>query len=230
MSGSPGGPDKDQPMDSFELSKIAGAAFAALLLIFGTKTLIEMRQQDHGAEPAAHSPAKPEAHPAAAAPEHAAATPAPATGTAPAATTAPAAAPAAAPAVAAPPAKAAGIDTAKILSMVAGASPENGKATFAKCLACHTNEKGLGNKLGPNLWNVLGRQRASIADFTGYSANMKAKGGEWTYEDLATFVYSPSGFVQGTKMIFPGVKDPAAIADLLAYIRTLGDNPPAPPK
>jgi cytochrome c len=54
---------------------------------------------------------------------------------------------------------------------------------------------------------------------------MKTKGGDWTYADLAGFVHSPKGWLPGTKMIFPGVSDPAELADLLAYIRTLADSP-----
>ena len=42
-------------MDSFEWSKIAGAVFAALLLIFLPKTIIEMRQQSHKDEKAGYT-------------------------------------------------------------------------------------------------------------------------------------------------------------------------------
>ena len=50
---------------------------------------------------------------------------------------------------------------------------------------------------------------------------MKAKGGNWTPEDLAAFIHNPKGFVPGTKMIFPGIADPTDMADLLAYLGTL---------
>ena len=50
---------------------------------------------------------------------------------------------------------------------------------------------------------------------------MKAKGGNWTLEDLASFVHSPKTFVPGTKMLFPGIADPSDLGDLLAYLNTL---------
>ena len=208
-------------MDSLELSKILGATCAALLLIFGTKTLIDMRLADHGAGPSEHTAAKTETKT-----DHAAPAAADATATPPAA---PAATAPAAP-VANAPAKPGGLDAAAVVKAIGAASADSGKATFNKCLACHTAEKGVGNKLGPNLWGVVGRPKGSIADFNGYSAGMKAKGGDWTFEELAHFVSGPSAFVTGTKMVFPGVKDPAALADLLAYIRTLADSPAELPK
>lgn len=200
-------------MDSYELSKFAGAACLALLLIVGTRTLIDMRLADHGAgTQATHAPE------GAAAPAK--------SGEEKKADAGEAAAPA--PAAGAPPK--AGIDVAKVVSMIGSANADSGKAAFAKCAACHTAVKDAGNKLGPNLWGIVGRARASIADFPGYSTAMKSKGGNWTFEDLAQFINSPSSLVQGTKMIFPGIKDPQALADILAYIRTLSDTPAELPK
>ena len=206
-------------MDSYEMSKIAGAACLALLFIFVPKTLIDMRLADQGAGHGTATPAV-SAPEGAKAPE---AGKAPAVGEEKKPGNAGTAAPAAAP-------KASGFDAAKVTSLVGAANADAGKAAFGKCLACHTAAKGAGNKLGPNLWGVIGRARASIADFTGYSAALKAKAGNWTFEDLAQFINSPSSLVQGTKMIFPGIKDPQAIADVLAYIRTLADTPAELPK
>jgi cytochrome c len=59
---------------------------------------------------------------------------------------------------------------------------------------------------------------------------MKAKGGTWTYEDLASFLHLPKAYVPGTKMAFPGIKDPAEIAGVVAYLRTLADAPAPLPK
>jgi cytochrome c len=72
---------------------------------------------------------------------------------------------------------------------------------------------------------VVGRKRATREDFSGYSEAMKAKGGEWSFADLAGFVHSPKGWLPGTKMLFPGVAEPGDVADLLAYIRSLADSP-----
>lgn len=123
----------------------------------------------------------------------------------------------------------AAFDPAKVAAAIATAKPENGAAAFKKCLACHTAEKGAASKAGPNLWGVLGRPHGSFPGF-GYSEAMKSKGGDWTYSDLASFLHKPKAFVPGTKMVFAGVADSAELADLIAYIRTLSDNPPPLPQ
>lgn len=124
----------------------------------------------------------------------------------------------------------AAFDPAQVVAAVATANPENGAGTFKKCLACHSAEKGAASKAGPNLWGVIGRPHGSLADFKGYSEAMKTKGGDWTYADLAHFLHKPKDFVPGTKMIFAGVSDTGELADLIAYIRTLSDNPPPLPE
>ncbi|HEX2841913.1 cytochrome c family protein [Hyphomicrobium sp.] len=121
-------------------------------------------------------------------------------------------------------AQAAAFDPAKVVAAIATAKPENASGTFKKCLGCHSAEKGAASKAGPNLWGVLGRPHGSFPGF-GYSEAMKAKGGDWTYSDLAAFLHKPKQFLPGTKMIFNGVSDPQELADLLAYLRTLSDSP-----
>lgn len=119
----------------------------------------------------------------------------------------------------------AAFDPAQVVAALATANPENAQGTFKKCLACHTADATSGNKAGPNLWNVMGRERAGRADFGGYSPAIKAKTGVWTYEDMAAFLHSPKGWLPGTKMIFNGISDTTELAELVAYIRTLADNP-----
>lgn len=120
----------------------------------------------------------------------------------------------------------AAFDPAAIVAKLATAKPEDGQGTFKKCLACHTADKASGNKAGPNLWNIVGRDHAGKDDFTGYSDAMKAKKGTpWSYEELAKFIHAPKTAIPGTKMIFAGVADPDDLANLIAYIRTLADTP-----
>jgi cytochrome c len=58
-----------------------------------------------------------------------------------------------------------------------------------------------------------------------YSEAMKKHGGNWGWKDLATYLHDPKAAVPGNKMAFPGVKDTRDLADLLAYLDKLSDNP-----
>ena len=112
--------------------------------------------------------------------------------------------------------------------LLASASVEAGEVVHKKCVACHTTEKGGANKTGPNLWDVVNRPIASHEGY-GYSAAIKefSQGGsvKWDYEHLDKFLTAPKGFIKGTAMGFAGVKKTQERADLIAYLRTLSDNP-----
>ncbi|ACA16116.1 cytochrome c class I [Methylobacterium sp. 4-46] len=112
---------------------------------------------------------------------------------------------------------------------LASADAAKGQSAAKKCAACHNFDKGGANKVGPNLWGVVGRPKGSHEGFN-YSAAMKAKGGDWSYEDLDQFIHNPKGYVQGTIMAFAGVSSGAERADILAYLKTLSDKPVDFPK
>jgi cytochrome c len=103
-----------------------------------------------------------------------------------------------------------------------------GKATSAKCEACHDTSSAHTIKIGPPLYGVVDRPRASIAGFD-YSSAMKAKGGTWTYDELFKFLKSPQAYIQGTKMSFGGLPRAEDRVNLIAFLRTNTDSPAAIP-
>jgi cytochrome c len=145
-----------------------------------------------------------------------------ATATAPAAT---AAAPAAT--AAAPVAAAAGESLGALL---AKADKDRGQNASKACAACHDFTKGGPNKVGPNLWDVMGRNMAAAADFS-YSDALKAMSAKpWTYEELDAWLKSPKTTVAGTKMAFAGIAKDQDRADVIAYLASLSDAPKPFPK
>jgi cytochrome c len=179
-------------MDSFEVNKVAGAVLAALLVIAGAKTVLDINFHKHKAEKAGW------------------ALPVEAIVAKPAAPEAP-------------------FDVAAVLSLLPKANADAGKAVFKKCLACHTADKGGRNLVGPNLWGVAGRKIAEAPGFN-FSEAMKKHPGTWSWDELTKYLHSPVGAIPGNKMQFPGVKDNTDLADLLVFLRTLSDAPPALPQ
>jgi cytochrome c len=179
-------------MDSFEFNKIAGAVLAALLLIFGTQTLVDTVRGGHKTTLVGYELPK-----------------APAAGAAAVAEVA--------------------FNPAAVVAAVAKGSVEGGQAAFKKCSTCHTVDKGGKNGTGPNLYGVVNKVTGS-ADGFNYSAAIKAKGGNWNYANLASYLNNPKTYAPGNKMAFNGIADPAELADLLSYLRTLAEAPAELPK
>ncbi|OWZ25664.1 c-type cytochrome [Wolbachia endosymbiont of Wuchereria bancrofti] len=115
-------------------------------------------------------------------------------------------------------------------ALMQSASLERGKSIAKKCIACHSFDKGGANKVGPNLWSIVGNKKAHLGDSFNYSKAMLEKGGKWGYEELFAFLKSPKAYIKGTRMAFAGISNPQEIADLVSYLRQLSDNQVALPK
>ncbi|MDM8335470.1 c-type cytochrome [Wolbachia pipientis] len=115
-------------------------------------------------------------------------------------------------------------------ALMQNASFEKGKFAAKKCIACHSFEKGGANKVGPNLWNIVGNKKAHLGNSFNYSKAVLEKGGKWGYEELFAFLRNPKAYIKGTRMAFAGISNPQEVADLVSYLRQLSDNPVALPK
>ncbi|HJL58278.1 MAG: cytochrome c family protein [Pelagibacteraceae bacterium] len=111
-----------------------------------------------------------------------------------------------------------------ISSLLASASLAKGEKIFNKCGACHNYKKGSKSKIGPNLWDLINRQKASVSGFA-YSKALSEYGGKWTFEELDEFLYKPKEYISGTKMIFLGLNNVRDRANLMLWLRQQSDNP-----
>lgn len=128
-------------------------------------------------------------------------------------------------------------------ALLAKADPKAGQAQTKICSVCHTFDKGQPNRIGPNLYNVVGQPIAEDRNGYQFSAALsKHKGQKWTVDDLNQWLWKPSSFADGTKMTFAGFPKAADRANVIAYLNSLSDHPealaklaasakqPAPPK
>jgi cytochrome c len=114
---------------------------------------------------------------------------------------------------------------APITAKLAAANPEKGRIFFNEnCISCHSGEPNQVRTNGPNLWDVVGREKASMTDATT-SKVLRDWGGVWTYEDLNTYLYGPSLTKPGGLMEVPSIPDDNMRAELIAYLRTLSNTP-----
>ena len=111
-----------------------------------------------------------------------------------------------------------------VLALIADADVMAGQKFAKACAACHSFDKGGPNKVGPNLYGVVGRDVASHAGFD-YSDAMSGLEGSWDYARLNEFLWKPKKYVPGTKMAYAGLRKPEQRAAVISWLRSLSDTP-----
>lgn len=114
-----------------------------------------------------------------------------------------------------------------LATLLASADIGKGAKVAKKCAACHTFDEGGANKVGPNLYGVVGRAKAQVDGFN-YSDALSGMGGTWDFESLNAFLEKPAAYAPGTSMSFAGLRKPADRANIIAYLNSLGSNVPLP--
>jgi cytochrome c len=101
---------------------------------------------------------------------------------------------------------------------------ESGKKIFKKCAACHSINKDGKNKIGPALYNVVGRTVGGLEDYK-YSKTLASYGKEWTFKELNGFLQKPASYLKGTKMSYAGLRKEKDRASIIKYLNQSSDNP-----
>ena len=100
------------------------------------------------------------------------------------------------------------------------ADPAAGEKIFkTQCGICHAVAAGQ-NRIGPTLFGVVGRPAGSVPGFN-YTADHKKLDVTWDAATLDKYLTNPRAMVPDTSMVYPGLKDSAERADLVAYLETL---------
>jgi cytochrome c len=99
-----------------------------------------------------------------------------------------------------------------------GQDAASGEKVFLQCKACHQVGETAKNGVGPVLNGLFGRKSGTIEGFT-YSPANKNSGITWDEATFREYIKDPRAKIPGTKMVFPGLKNPKQIEDLIAYLK-----------
>ena len=116
------------------------------------------------------------------------------------------------------------VEKIDIMAVMALGDAETGEVIFKKCAACHSIVKGGSNKIGPALYNVVGRKVGSVANYK-YSKTLASYSKEWTFEELNGFLIKPATYLKGTKMSYAGLRKEKDRASVIKYLNQNSDNP-----
>ena len=115
-------------------------------------------------------------------------------------------------------------DKVDISALMALGDLAHGEKVFKKCSACHSIEAGGGNKIGPALYNVVGRKIAAVQDYK-YSKALVEYKKNWSFEELNGFLIKPQKWIKGTKMAYAGLRKEKDRASVILYLNKYSDNP-----
>jgi cytochrome c len=111
-----------------------------------------------------------------------------------------------------------------IVALMAQGDAASGQKVFKKCAACHSINKGGQNKIGPALYNVVGRKVGGVDGYK-YSKTLASYGNDWTFEELNGFLIKPAAYLKGTKMSYAGLRKEVDRASVIKYLNQNSDNP-----
>jgi len=112
----------------------------------------------------------------------------------------------------------------EISSLLSLGDVTHGAKVFKKCAACHSINKDGKNKIGPKLYNVVGRATGATSDYK-YSKALISYNKTWTFEELNSFLIKPAKWIKGNKMGFTGLKNDKDRASVILYLNQNSDNP-----
>jgi cytochrome c len=113
------------------------------------------------------------------------------------------------------------VDIAAIMAL---GDVTSGEKIFKKCAACHSINKGGKNKIGPALYNIVGRTVGGVDDYK-YSKALASYGKEWSFEELNGFLKKPASYIKGTKMSYAGLRKEKDRASVIKYLNQSSDSP-----
>ena len=115
-------------------------------------------------------------------------------------------------------------DKVDISALMALGDIAHGEKVFKKCSACHSIKAGGGNKIGPALYNVVGRKIAAVEDYK-YSKALVEYKKNWSFEELNGFLIKPQKWIKGTKMAYAGLRKEKDRASVILYLNQNSDSP-----
>ena len=116
----------------------------------------------------------------------------------------------------------AGVHMAAAQDAPAG-DPVAGEKTARISKTCHQFGEGAKNAIGPVLNGVVGRKAGTYPDYN-YSEANKGSGLTWDEATLQVYLKNPRAKVPGTKMTFAGFQKDTDIANVIAFLKTLGPD------